>query len=521
MSHVDEQRTDGTIPPHDLHAEAAILSSILFPIDAQNQSHVLADIVPLLQPQHMYSDAHRRIYSAVLELRASGRPVDAITVRSYLADAGRLEQIGGEQYLDDLMLKVPATAYPVEHAKIIVAKARVRAMITTAQGIAAQGYSVNGESAAYLERALRSVAEAAKDDSASSAFRLLGGKAILDQLVPIKWVSPDLCLGPGRPTLVAGYGYSLKTFALQALAVAVATGRPIWGEFRCVQGKVLHLDYEQGEYATRMRYQRLAFGLGINPGELSETLSLACFPGAYLTTPGIEDTLVRLCEGFTVCIIDSFRAATPGVDENDSGVRIYLDILTRVSERTGCSFLVIHHAGKDQPDRDSRQVARGSSAIFDACGTVLKLQGKKAFEPVKVDLVKTSAAAVGKVQQVSFYLDAADISDDTGSNTKAGIRIEHRTEDQIERPEAPAIRASILRKAIEGVLRSHAEGLSRNDVAALLRRGGTRCSNVDVGDALSCGGAEGWCRERKRDGRGGGKAWFLSRSAVEEASDDA
>lgn len=504
---------EGRPKPCDLKAEQAILSAVLCSFDRAEQAKLMGELVPLLAPSHFYGPQHQSIWTAMLSIHGELRPIDIVTLRATLSASGQLDRAGGVRYLAQLFDEVPATAYPLEYARIVVQHARVRRTIAVLEMQAAMGYALSeGEAQEYLARVDANVREAvqAQDDC---GFRLLSGDAILDRLDPIKWVCPDLCLGPGRPTLVAGYGYSLKTFALQAMAVAVATGRPIWGEFRCVQGRVLHLDYEQGEYATRMRYQRLAFGLGIDPGEIAETLSLACFPGVYLTTAGIEDTFARLCDGFVLCVIDSFRAASPGVDENDSGVRIYLDILTRVSERTGCSFIVIHHAGKDQPDRDSRQVARGSSAIFDACGTVLKLQGKKAFEPVKVDLVKTSAAAVGKVQQVAFYLEATDISDEAGSNTKAGIRIEHRTEEQIEQPEGMAPSDSWARdlSEVQAGLRKH-PGTSANNLARVLgKRKGI------ILDALQELESRGLAARSKATGRsgGGGNSWRLVATSSE------
>jgi RecA-family ATPase len=503
---------EGRVKPCDTKAEQAILSAVLCAFDRVEQAKLMAELVPLLPPAHFYGPQHQIIWTGMLAIHAERRPIDIVTLRATLSASGKLERAGGVKYLAQLFDEVPATAYPLEYARIVVEHARVRRTISVLEMQAAMGYSLaDGEAQEYLSRVDASVREAVQDQD-DSGFRLLSGAAILDRLDPIKWVCPDLCLGPGRPTLVAGYGYSLKTFALQAMAVAVATGRPVWGEFRCVQGKVLHIDYEQGEYATRMRYQRLAFGLGIAPDELAQTLSLACFPGVYLTTAGIEDTLARICEGYSLCIIDSFRAASPGVDENDSGVRIYLDILTRVSERTGCSFVVIHHAGKDQPDRDSRQVARGSSAIFDACGTVLKLQGKKAFEPVKVDLVKTSAAAVGKVQQVAFYLEAVDVTDEDG-NTKAGVRIEHRTVEQIDQPEGMAPSDSWARdlSEVQAGLRKN-PGTSANNLARVL---GKR-KNIIL-DALQELESRGLAARSKATGRsgGGGNSWRLVSTSSE------
>lgn len=48
-------------------------------------------------------------------------------------------------------------------------------------------------------------------------------------------------------------------------------------------------------------------------------------PSVYLTSDGAFEEFARVSEGNDLVIIDSFRAAAPGVDENDSKVRQYLD----------------------------------------------------------------------------------------------------------------------------------------------------------------------------------------------------
>tara|TARA_R110000868_G_scaffold93573_4_gene258798 strand:+ start:552 stop:1184 length:633 start_codon:yes stop_codon:yes gene_type:complete len=83
--------------------------------------------------------------------------------------------------------------------------------------------------------------------------------------------------------------------------------------------------------------------------------------------------LSAVLDGCAMALFDSFRAAIPGVDENSSEVRRYLDVLLEVTERTGCVMLVIHHLGKSSADprqqRDPVQMLRGSSGINDALDT--------------------------------------------------------------------------------------------------------------------------------------------------------
>lgn len=199
--------------------------------------------------------------------------------------------------------------------------------------------------------------------------------------------------------------------------------------------RVVHLDYEQGEYATRLRYHRLARGLGIQDpfGELEDRLRVVCMPQMYLTSDGMEDWLSDMCDGAGLCVIDSLRAACPGVDENDSVIRSYLDILTRVSQRTGCAFVVIHHAGKGGKEKDRREVARGSSGIFDACGTVMVLQSKDLGDPVSVRVAKTAAEASGASDD-EFAIVVEDVPDEEAKDMKWGLRVRHMTKEAAAPP---------------------------------------------------------------------------------------
>ena len=52
----------GRVPPHDLDAEAAVLSAILLKRDALDQ------VAEILKPEHFYSEANGRIYEAAVEL---------------------------------------------------------------------------------------------------------------------------------------------------------------------------------------------------------------------------------------------------------------------------------------------------------------------------------------------------------------------------------------------------------------------------------------------------------------------
>lgn len=199
---------------------------------------------------------------------------------------------------------------------------------------------------------------------------------ITRELEAVAWLVEGLNIGPGAPTIVAGYGGLGKSMLAQYLVVCVATGRRVFDRLAVRQGRVMHLDYEQGRRLTRTRYQRLAAALGLAGDALRGQVKLRHLPPVNMVTPDFEQALLRRIDGFSVCLIDSLRAATPGLKENDSEIRKPLDMLGRVSEKTGCVFIVIHHSRKDDGgDRTGgNQNMRGNSAINDAAQTVIMLE---------------------------------------------------------------------------------------------------------------------------------------------------
>jgi hypothetical protein len=265
-----------------------------------------------------------------------------------------------------------------------------------------------------------------------SPFAWIDTRGIFAPLPPTDWRVPGLQFCAGRPSMLAGYGASGKTLASQAMLLASASARKVWGEFRVLDPlRCRHIDHEQGKHATLKRYQRLAIGLGITQEELGERLEVSVFPNVYLNTKGSEDIYARECEGIDIVVLDALRGATPGVDENDSKIRDCIDQLARVSEKTGTAFWILHHAGKPKDGHtDKRTVARGSSAIFDACGAVFVMVGEKG-EPKLVSQQKSPAEAEGDAID-DFYLKVEDVPGET-----SGVRVVHQTKEQIDPPTNP------------------------------------------------------------------------------------
>lgn len=195
--------------------------------------------------------------------------------------------------------------------------------------------------------------------------------------VPIpepKWVVPAMELGPGRPCGLWGLGGGGKSWDGMEICQAVASGRKAFGHFDVTQGNVSHVSHELGLRAVRERHRRLANGNGMQLEDFGDRLRISCLPKLFLNTPGAEDHYCRAFEGQSLVLLDSLRRAVPGEDENSSEMSNHLDVMNRVSEKTGASFLVIHHCGKGEVS-DKRLAGRGSTAIMDGSGCVWLLEG--------------------------------------------------------------------------------------------------------------------------------------------------
>ncbi len=93
------------------------------------EKEAIESVTEILQSKHFYSDIHRKIYDAMLDLRSRNLPVDVVTLSEELKKSGRLDELGGQKYLADLMEKVSTAAHTQAYAQIVKEKALLRDLI--------------------------------------------------------------------------------------------------------------------------------------------------------------------------------------------------------------------------------------------------------------------------------------------------------------------------------------------------------------------------------------------------------
>jgi len=158
---------EGRVPPHDLDAEAAVLSAVMIDPNAFDR------VQDFLKPDHFYSEAHRRIFEACVELKATGQPVDVVQVGSWLKTRERLAQVGGMGYLTEVLNAAPAVANVQAYGQTIFEKFRIRQLILVCQKVSAQGYSDYGAAQAFIDGAEQSIYNIARTSQSQTTEKLI------------------------------------------------------------------------------------------------------------------------------------------------------------------------------------------------------------------------------------------------------------------------------------------------------------------------------------------------------------
>ena len=106
----------GKIPPQDIEAEQAVIGSMLTDSDA------VYSAIESLKPEDFYREDNKLIYEAILNVYSKAEPIDIITLKAELASMGKLDAVGGLEYIAELPDKVPTTANVDRYIKIVEEK---------------------------------------------------------------------------------------------------------------------------------------------------------------------------------------------------------------------------------------------------------------------------------------------------------------------------------------------------------------------------------------------------------------
>jgi len=133
--------------PHDADAEEAVIGAVL--IDSTS----LTQISSFLRPEDFYLSRTRSCYASFIALFDRGEAINQITVAHELSLKELLDDVGGSNYLGQLVTTVPTSAHIEHYARIVQTSAVMRQLISVAGDIATIGYEGSSDSDVSLRDA--------------------------------------------------------------------------------------------------------------------------------------------------------------------------------------------------------------------------------------------------------------------------------------------------------------------------------------------------------------------------------
>ncbi|MBR3210392.1 MAG: replicative DNA helicase [Bacilli bacterium] len=121
--------------PNNLEAEESVLGSCFL------SKYALQKAAETLTPEAFYSEKNAKIFAAMIALQEGATPIDITTVTSYLKNKNMLSEVGGVEYLTEVLNYVPTASNVDYYIKSVEDSSVLRGLITTAEDIAQEGYN--------------------------------------------------------------------------------------------------------------------------------------------------------------------------------------------------------------------------------------------------------------------------------------------------------------------------------------------------------------------------------------------
>ncbi len=137
----------GKVPPHNSEAEQTVLASALL-------DHIAVEkIVNLLNNDDFYYEANKEIYDSIKQVHIQNIPVDVLTVSEELKKRGKIDYIGGFEYLAGLTENIITSKNVEAYCNIIREKSTLRKLISVSNEIIEKGFKESDDVQKVIELA--------------------------------------------------------------------------------------------------------------------------------------------------------------------------------------------------------------------------------------------------------------------------------------------------------------------------------------------------------------------------------
>ncbi len=139
------------LPPQNIEAEQSALGCLLI------DKNAIIKVIDFLKAKDFYKPDHQEIYQAMTDLFERNDPIDMLSISSRLREKDKLENVGGNAYLTQLVNAVPTAAHVSSYAKIVQRKRILRDLIDASYDIGQMGYNESEDTEVLLDQAERKI----------------------------------------------------------------------------------------------------------------------------------------------------------------------------------------------------------------------------------------------------------------------------------------------------------------------------------------------------------------------------
>lgn len=210
------------VPPHDLHAEQAVLGAMML----SEQARYGLTVEDGLKADDFYAPQHQVVYEAIRQLYGENQPIDSITVVEQLRRSGTLDAAGGREAIWQLTAAVTEVAALPRHAEIVGDLSKLRRLLHATYEIQATVLKGEDDPALIVERAQGLVFEVSTEEETKGLHTV--GSFIDDEVRHLEELEKD-----GRDITGLSTGYrdlDKATSGLQPGSMVVLAARPSMGK---------------------------------------------------------------------------------------------------------------------------------------------------------------------------------------------------------------------------------------------------------------------------------------------------
>jgi replicative DNA helicase len=404
----NDQEVIDRLPPQSQEAERSVLGSML------RDNGMIGDVLQIIRPENFYSDAHQKIFLAIISLYDKGHPVDLVVLVDKLKELKQIEDIGGYAYLAVLWDAAPTAANAEYYARIVRDRAIVRSLIHSCNAIQRDAFDQAMPADELLESAERKILDIAQmgitgqtytlNDAIKEAYDRIDTRHQQDQNsisgIPTGFVDLDektAGLQNSELIIIAARPSHGKTaFALNvARHVAVDHGQPVLfvsleqsrielaERLLCCQARVDSHKLRKGHLSSD-DLQKL-----IEAGGLMRNAKLFIddTPGQGMLRIAANARRLKLRHGIKLVMVDYLQLVEPdnrrdNRQEQVANISRRLKFLARELAIPVVALAQVNRSSEDRQDHTPRLAdLRESGSIEQDADTVMLLHRPEMYEP--------------------------------------------------------------------------------------------------------------------------------------------